>query len=93
MMFAWLSKLSDLHVKVVTTFEKIDHLRSQIDGLGDGLFRAFEKIARVEGAIANSATAEILRSSNVESRGNSAPPPLRMEHNISGGSARLPSNK
>lgn len=60
-MAGWFSKLSDLHVKLATLFERLDGLARSVDGLADNLSETANRVARVEGAIDHSATHEILR--------------------------------
>ncbi|MCH7795707.1 MAG: hypothetical protein IH900_11320 [Proteobacteria bacterium] len=61
----WFSKLSELHIKLATLFERLDGLSNNVDGLARDLGETARRVARVEGAIANSATPEILRQLNM----------------------------
>jgi hypothetical protein len=57
----WLSKLSELHIKCATLFERIGGLSDTIEGLAGDLHDVSVRIGRVEGAIINSSTPEVLR--------------------------------
>lgn len=58
---SWLSRLSELHVKCATMFDKIGRLSDSVEGLTDDLHDVSIRVGRVEGAIVNSSTPEILR--------------------------------
>jgi hypothetical protein len=60
-MFGWVSKLSDLHVKCATLFERVGSLAEGVNGLADDLHDVSVRVGRVEGAIVNSSTPEVLR--------------------------------
>jgi hypothetical protein len=65
----WLSKLSDLHVKCATLFERVGNLSDSVEGLSDDLHDVSVRVGRVEGAIVNSSTPEVLRQlADIQSR-------------------------
>lgn len=60
-MIGWIGKLSDLHVKFVTMFERLDALNSRVGGLADDLDESVERLARLEGVVFNNTNPELLR--------------------------------
>jgi hypothetical protein len=66
---SWLSKLSDLHIKCATLFERIGNLSDSVEGLADDLHDVSIRVGRVEGAIINSTAPEVLRQlADIQSR-------------------------
>ena len=58
---SWFSKISELHVKLATLFEKIDNLSGDISKLDDEHTQTAYEVARIRGTIDNNNSQEILR--------------------------------
>ena len=61
----WLSKLSELHVKLATLFDRYEVVAKNVEGLAENLNETAHRVARVEGVVANSLNSEILRRLDV----------------------------
>lgn len=65
----WLSKISDLHVKCATLFEKVGKLSESISGLSDDIHDISLRVGRVEGAVVASLNPEVIRQlSDIQQR-------------------------
>lgn len=58
---SWFSKISELHVKLATLFEKIDNLSDNVSNLASDLKATVFKVGKLEGALVNSNNPEVLR--------------------------------
>lgn len=66
---SWLTKISDLHVKLATLFTKIEDLTDNFRGLAADLKETSFKVVRLEGMMAASGNIEMLQLlSEVNSR-------------------------
>jgi hypothetical protein len=58
---SWLQRLSDLHVKCATLFERLAILSNSVEGLAEDIKDVSLRVGRVEGAVVNAPTSEVLR--------------------------------
>ena len=58
---SWLSRLSELHVKCATLFDRVGGLSDSVESLSGEIHDVSVRVGRVEGAIVNGATPEVLR--------------------------------
>lgn len=60
----WLKKLSALHVRAATLLEKMSQMNEEIRGLSSDIVDIDRRVARMEGAVANSTNSELVRQVN-----------------------------
>lgn len=58
---SWWKTLSDAHVKFATVFERLDRMSTAHADLEEDVTDAHTRIARLEGAVANSSNPELIR--------------------------------